>query len=223
MSVIIMIGIGIWYYLKQSSKDVSRVLPDATVFFIDSNCSDTSKQSMTDCMQSAYEQSKNPEQVISTINHKFPEISEMKVQICQSDKICFYVDLSKPIFLWNEQFVICDNHVLVEKTKFMPAVLQDLITISGDKNSDHALLIIFVKNLPSIVVKNFSIEFKNDHELILVAKHRSDYSLVMCVDQKISDAKILEIEFIVDQHKQLKTKKKRYICDIRFKNQIIIR
>src|SRR3990167_10903111 len=100
------VALGYWGW-KKSDTSMTVVLPEKSVFFIDQDLSKTFKKNIEKSIQKSYSQSKNPAQVIEQATAKFREISSMKVQICQSDKICFYVDAPEPIFLLNDELVIC--------------------------------------------------------------------------------------------------------------------
>src|SRR3990167_8813211 len=53
----------------------------------------------------------------------------MKVQICQSDKICFYVEAPEPVFLLNGQEVVCENATAAKKDHFDSEVVQKLVAV----------------------------------------------------------------------------------------------
>lgn len=197
------------------------VLPEKSVFFIDQDLSNSFKKNIEESIQKSYENSKNPQDVMNFATEKFPEISSMKIQICQADKICFYVDVLEPVFLLNNQFVVCDHGTLVEKDHFVCNVVQSLVQISCKKNENFQDMVHFVRSLPNTFKQEFLIEWNSDSNILLLPQNNKD-----CVLQ-CSKGNVLNVQDLITcrsiQANQKLKNKKRVVYDVRFKNQIIVR
>jgi hypothetical protein len=219
MFCIILFGLWGW---KKSKTSMTVVLPEKSVFFIDQDLSSSFKNSIENSIQKAYEQSKNPQEVMDQATAKFPEISSMKVQICQSDKICFYVDAAEPIFLLNNDLVVCDNATSIALDHFSPNVVQKLVSIVCHKVHDLQTMINFVTTLPDTFKQEFLIEWSSDTDILLQPKNGKNCILQCSADSPPSLQDLISCQLICEARKS-KTKKKRVVYDVRFKNQIIVR
>ena len=200
------------------------VLPEKSVFFIDQDLSTDFKKNIENSIQAAYVQSKNPQEVMDQATAQFPEISSMKVQICQSDKICFYVDACDPVFLLNNEFVVCGNGIKTVKNNFSLEIVQSLVQVSCKNDQDLKLIIDFVVALPEKFKQEFLIEWVDQHDIILHPQDGKGCMLQVSVDMVPSLSDLQSCQKIVQAATfKSKTKKKRLVCDVRFKNQIIVR
>lgn len=230
--------VGFWLY-KKPKTNFAAVLPNVSEFFIDHDFSKNFSTDIQSSIQDAYRLSKNPQEVIDQITKSFNEIACMKVQICQSDKICFYVDASDPVFLLNQEFVVCQNGAKVCKDHFSSKIIQSLVQVSSSKDSDAKefgspidvgnnnclqQIIDFVTALPEKFRQEFLIVWLDKNDIVLQPKNDKDCILQVSVDMIPSLQDLQDCQKIV-QTLALKTKnkKKRMVCDVRFKNQIIVR
>ena len=196
------------------------VLPEKSVFFIDQDLSKTFKKNIEKSIQKSYSQSKNPAQVIEQATAKYPEISSMKVQICQSDKICFYVEAPEPVFLLNGQEVVCENATAAKKDHFDSEVVQKLVAVICKKVDQLQTMVDFVQVLPEKFKQEFLIEWGNDQDILLQPKDGKDCILQASIQTVPSLQDLTYCQVIGSTSK---TKKKRMVYDLRFKNQIIVR
>lgn len=215
--------VGFWIWTK-SKTSMTVVLPEKSVFFIDQDLSTDFKKNIESSIASAYSVSKNPQEVMDQATKLFPEILSMKVQICQSDKICFYVDACDPVFLLNDEFVVCGNGTKTAKNNFSSEIVQRLVQVSCKNENNLEKIIMFVTALSEKFKQEFLIEWLDQDNIMLQPKDGKDCILQATIEviptlqdlefcQKIAQATAAKS----------KTKKKRVIYDIRFKNQIIVR
>lgn len=249
-----MVVVGLWMW-KKSKTSMTVVFPEKSVFFIDQDLSSDFKKNIENSIQSAYSLSKNPQEVIDQATAQFPEISSMKVQICQSDKICFYVDACDPVFLLNHEFVVCGNGTKSLKDNFSLDIVQSLVQVSCskglrfpasngndiDKNNDQELqgfgfpigvgndncvnaIIDFVVALPEKFKQEFLIEWVDQDNITLQPKDGKNCILHVSAQAVPSLSDLQACQKIAQEAQtKSKTKKKRMVYDVRFKNQIIVR
>ncbi len=218
---IVVVGLVVW---KKPKTNMNVVLPEKSVFFIDQGFSSEFKNNVQELMQSVYAHSKNPQDVMNQATKNFPEIGSMKVQICQSDKICFYVDASDPIFLLNNEFVVCGNSTCVFKDHFSSDIVEKLVQVSSKNHVDLSVIIDFIMALPEKIKQEFSVEWLHSYDIILHPKNSNDCRLQVSTDMVPTLQDLGSCQNIVQSAvAKSKSKKKRMMCDIRFKNQIIVR
>lgn len=200
------------------------VLPEKSAFFIDQDLSSDFKKNIENSIQAAYSLSKNPQEVMDQATAQFSEIASMKVQICQSDKICFYVDACDPVFLLNNEFVVCGNGTKTVKNNFSLAIVQALVQVSCEHENNLKLMIDFVTALPEKFKQEFLIEWVDQDNITLQPKDGKNCILHVSAQAvpSLSDLQACQKIAQASQTKS-KTKKKRMVYDVRFKNQIIVR
>lgn len=214
--------LGCWGW-KKTKQTVSVVLPEKSVFFIDKEFSSEFKHDLMSIVALAYGQTKNPELVIADATLKYPEIMSMKVQICQTDKICFYIQAAQPLFLFNDMWVVCDNRSHVAKDHFSQDIVQGLIKITSSSLQDIDMMVQFVQKLPDWFKSRFSIEWLSENDIKMLPVTGERFVLRVSADavpsvRDVDDCLVIGQE----QSKKIKTKKKTITYDVRFKNQIIV-
>lgn len=198
------------------------VLPEKSVFFIDKDFSKSFQNSIQDSIQKSYASCKNPGQVMQQATQDFPEILSMKVQICQSDKICFYVDGLKPVFLLNNDLIVCGNATSVVLPHFSGEVTNNLVHIASSKKDDFQAMVNFVNALPDTFKQEFLIEWNSDTDILLQPKDGKNCVLLCSAENVPSLQDLIFCQSIAATKNSSKIKKKR-VYDVRFKNQIIVR
>lgn len=221
MIVVSMVALWGW---KRTKSNMTVVLPEKTVFFIDQDLSKTFTNNLKSSISQFYAVSKNPAKVMEQATGQFLEISSMKVQICQSDKICFYIDAQAPVLLLNGEFVVCENGISVPKDHFASDVLQGLVTVARLYDGDLLAMVKFVQVLPQRFKEHFSIEWRADSDIVLQPKDSNGLVLQVGTQAIPVLQDLISCELIgAGLSKKLKSKKKRMVYDLRFKNQIIVR
>lgn len=222
--IIICVVLGSFLIWKKSKTTITIVLPEKSVFFIDQDLSSDFKKNIETSIQAAYSFSKNPQEVMNQATSEFVEISSMKVQICQSDKICFYVDAADPIFLLNNEFVVCGNGVKSLKNHFALEIVQNLVQVTCLSDTDLKIMVDFTVALPEKFKQEFLIEWIDQDNIVLQPKDGKDCILQVSAQAVPSLSDLQSCQKIVQTVPiKSKTKKKRMVYDVRFKNQIIVR
>lgn len=221
MICIVLLGFWVW---KQSKPGMIVVLPEKSVFFIDQNLSTIFRNSIENSIQKAYQVSRNSHEVMDQATAKFPEISSMKVQICQSDKICFYVNAAEPIFLLNHEFVVCDKGTKVVSSHFSDDVIKNLVQVIGTKSENLQMMVDFVIALPEKFKQEFVLEWGSETDILLLPKDGKN-CILQCNTESVPSLRDLTLCQSIGQAatNKSKTNKKRVMYDVRFKNQIIVR
>lgn len=214
---------GLWFY-KRTEPTIAAVLPEKSVFFIDEEFSPSFKKNLTTAIASAYAKNKNPQEVMDGTTLQFPEVASMQVQICQTDKICFYVDGAQPLFLFNDTWVVCDNGTKIVKDHFTSEIVKDLVKIKSLRTDDIAAMVKFVTGLPNWFKQNFLIDWLSKTDINMSPVDGAWYQLRVSADAIPSQQDVADCMLIGDEQlKKLKIKKKRMTYDVRFKNQIIVK
>lgn len=222
--LVVIVGIlGLWGWKKTSTK-ISAILPDRCLFFVDESLSSTFQKNMTSSIAKDYAQFKNLEQVIDVTSGQFPEVHAMQVQICNTDKICFYIDAAKPVFLLNDSLVVCDNQHSVPKDHFTAEVLTHLPCVVCHHDSDVLVMLPFVQKLPDVFQRECVITWISSSDITLSFKKKTDYVLQVSAQNIPTERDAVQCQLIMDlMLAKQKNRKKSITCDLRFKNQIIVR
>lgn len=235
LSLIVFIVTVIGFLLvKKWSPHIQKILPEQSIFFIEPSCSDDFKKMLKDSIGSQYKEFKDPGAVVHLVSQQFPVVSSVKVHICKTDKICFSVDLQKPLFVLGTQQVVCDNFSIVSVESFNARLVQQLPVITYERNClsiDDRLvvrIVHFFKRLPSCVTSGFDMHMISLDEIILREKNRPNVSYVVSADDNVTLKKLAQCLEIQDAATSLVGAKKAYkkknvTYDLRFKNQIVVR
>lgn len=222
--ILVMIGVGIWLVYKKIDQRLPVMLPNSCLFSLDMGWSESFQEKLSEYIQQLYTSSKNPDHVIQTALHEFPDISAIDVQICNSDKICFHVQAWQPVFLLNNTSVVCHNQALILRNHINESMLNDLMVVTSCMVDDLADMTCFVQALPKEIYKNYCVDWKNKDEIFLHKKSSRD-QLYLVSTQRLPSIELLEhCDKIYEIRPKLSKKnKKETIFDIRFKNQILVR
>ena len=214
--------LGFWGW-KHTKTAITAVLPEKCVFFMDEDLSSSFQNDLTSIISQEYAEKKNPQELMDQMSQQFKEIRSMQVQICQTDKICFYVDAAKPIFLLNNAYIVCDNQTQVARDHFTEQTAEGLIKINCSNDYDVATMLHFVSRLPNSFGQLFTIEWISNFDIILHPIQATGYVLRVSSETTVEPQDLAACQSIYDGlPKKLKAKKNRKIYDIRFKNQIIV-
>jgi hypothetical protein len=233
---IVCLSLFAFWKVKKTKSSITDVLPEKSVFFVDPDLSNNFKDQVISSISTAYQKSKSPQEVMTQATAEFQELSGMKVQICQTDKICFYVDAATPLFVLNDDFVVCDNAIKVARDHFDDALTQGLVKVVVLKNNDldprskpgmtqaaTLVMVRFVQALPEVFKQDFWIEWLDNHDILLHLKNNAEFVLQVTIDQIPTEKDLQFCQAIDNLPKKSKSKKKLVVYDLRFKNQIIIR
>lgn len=189
---------------------------------LDEGLSESFQDNVTSSICSQYATTKDPQGVISKISEQFPEVSTMKVHLCQTDKICFSLELQKPLFLLNDKFVVCDSDGMIPKDHFNFDVVTNLPRLNCSCDPNASAMRQFFEKLQESIQKDFEINWISGTEIILKEKNKPSVTFV-CSEQHVPNQKDIEHCKSIYESLPVKNKKKNMSYDLRFKNQIIVR
>jgi len=123
--------------------------------------------------------------------------------------------------LINENYLLNENNVFCNKKLFNQEYIKDLnsITLHGPISSEF---ISFANNLTKEITQDYNISWKNKNEITLTDKNENITLLINY--NHIPSKKLLEAcKTIKKENELLKKIKDKFVADLRFEKQIIIR
>ena len=182
---------------------------------------------MIEVIKNFYNKNRNPEEVIKKALDEFPDISDMKAEVCGADTICFNVQSLNPLFVLEDTKVITNNGMVFEKENFDQELVNQLPKIASKKIEDINLMIHFVDLLSDEIFKDYEIEWKS-RDLIIFRSKKEKGLICLVSDMLIPNEKSLSVcsnlyELSLSKLPKKKQKDYKVEYDIRFRNQIIVR
>jgi len=220
--VIILIVLVGFLVIKKTKTNMRQILPERCVFLVDDGLSKSFQDNVTSLISMQYAESKNPQEVIAKISQQFPEVSSMKVHLCQTDKICFSLELQKPLFLLNDLFVVCDSDVMIPKEHFSLEVVRELPLMTCQGEPLISSMVLFFEKLPQKIQQNFLVRWASPTEIILQEKGNKSIAFLVAAESALNE-KDIEQSKLIYESLPVKNKKKFVTFDVRFKNQIVVR
>ncbi len=250
------IVIGIFAFFKPwRTPDMTIIYPDNCVFVIDPFFSRTMQLEIKDFIDAAYKKSKSPANLLPKIESHFPAIKSVIIDMSSLTKenkkaLNFTIQAYQPIFLLNDEHVICENGTMLSKAVFSQAELAKLENISFEggaptpKNINR--LMTFFESLSgqsakgsSSILKDFSIRWVDKHAIWLDPKktgqsdqeQQKDASLLVGYNTMPNQHDIMQCRNLRGQivDKPCKDKRGRpcknnttWVCDLRFDQQIVL-
>jgi hypothetical protein len=222
-----------WFF-RLPKPDMTLVYPDDCVFIIDRLFSKTMQFEIKDFIDQAYKKSKNPSNLLPHIESKFPAIKSIVIDMHNPELLNFTIQTYQPLFLINDEHVICQGGKIFEKSIFADYQLYTLQNIVFDdvptpKNVDR--LIHFFERVTQPVLQDFSIRWINKNTVWLDRKQGQDISLLLGSE---GIANIHDIEQCQNMRAQITDppcKDKRgkpcknkvtWVCDLRFDQQVVL-
>ena len=264
---IICIAIVIVFFglFKWRTPDMTIVYPDNCVFVIDRLFSRTMQLEIKDFIDAGYKKNKSPSNLLPKIESTFPAIKSVVIDMSSwakatadtqikgikiggfaeasakedSSKILnFSIQGYHPVFLINDEHVICQYGKMFAKSVFAQEELVKLENISFDgvptpKNVDR--LVTFFESLHEPILKDFSVRWIDKHAVWLDQKkglgQAQDLSLLVGYDTVPTSNDVKECRNLRGQiiDKPCKDKRGRpcknnttWVCDLRFDQQIVL-
>ncbi|MEI7670023.1 MAG: hypothetical protein WCJ33_08065 [Pseudomonadota bacterium] len=211
-----------FFSIKKRTPNIQQILPEQCVFLMDQGLSKSFQDNVSSTITVEYGASKDPQAVIAKISEQYPEISSMKVHLCKTDKICFLLDGQKPLFLLNDESVVCDNEAVIPKDHFSFDIVSDLTKAVSDEKQSVSSMVRFFEKLPSSLQKKIETTWLSDTEIILQEKNKKGETFLVAAYQ-VPQEKDIELCRSIQDIATGKNKKKSITYDLRFNNQIIVR
>lgn len=222
--VVIIAIIGFW---KRPKTALTAIAPKQCLFHIDDNWSLSFQEAIIRSITNSYDSNKNPDDVISKMTSEYPEISTVQAQICSSDKICFHVEASQPVFLLNDTHVVVATGHISCKDDFASEIQTTLPSVYTEQLDDTVRIVRFVQQLSPEISSCHILNWKSADTIILSHRDIANMQCIACLDRvpyslDVQRCHQLYQDFLASLPAK-KTKKKMMEYDIRFKNQIIVR
>ena len=223
----------LWVFTSRR-PDMTIVYPDNCVFVIDHIFSQTMQLEIKDFIDQAYKKSKSPSNLLPKIESHFSAIKSVVIDMENPEFLKFTIQAYHPIFLLNNEHVICEQGKMLSEETFAPKELAQLQNISFEgvpvpKSVER--LTTFFESLQSPILQDFSVRWIDKHAIWLDQKEGQDLSL-------LAGYKIVPSKYDIAQCRNLRgqivdkpCKDKRgkpcknntsWVCDLRFDQQIVL-
>jgi|SRR3989339_491583 len=235
---IVILG-SLWVFTSRR-PDMTIVYPDNCAFVIDHIFSQPMQLEIKDFIDQAYKKSKNPKNLLPKIESHFPAIKSIVIDMSSLEKedslkvLKFTIQAYQPIFLLNDEHVICEQSKMLSKATFDPKELKKLENISFEgapipKSMHH--LMTFFESLKYPILQDFSVRWIDKHAIWLDQKTGKDLSLLVGYDFVPSKHDVAQCRNLRGQIVDKPCKDKRgkpcknnssWVCDLRFDQQIVL-
>ncbi len=217
---------GIWM-LRKHRQSMGAIAPTQCVFHMDRKWSKSFQNTLQKSIQSWYEGSKNPDQVIEQTITDFPLVDVVHAQICSADKICFSIDGLKPVFVINDQSVVSSTGVVSDKSVFSDELCTQLPHVTAQSMDQLQSMIPFFETLDPAVWQNYQITWHCKDTIACVSKQYPSMRCILSV-YDVPTAKTMQtcVDLYQDHCAKVSKKKNKQQgmeYDVRFRNQIIVR
>lgn len=208
-------------------KTLKKIVPQQCACSLDTILSSDYQEKIIETIQVLYKENNNSCDVIQKTLQEFPEITHMQAEICSSNTICFYAQVSKPIFLLNDQLVIFETQNMSKKENIDLDILTHLPKIYSKNSQEYAAMLAFVQGISKELTKKYSITWV-DKDLIIFKPQDGENMSCLASAYLIPTVQLFQdcYDLYNQNFKKGSKKKNNKIMveyDIRFKNQIIVK
>jgi|GEM_PF-1188202 len=236
--VAIVIGIGLTLAFKCHKPDMTVVYPDNCTFVIDRFFSRSMQNDIKKFIDKAYQNNKSPSNLLPRIESHFPAIKSVVIDMQNPEVLNFSIQSYKPIFLINDEHVVCQHGKMLEKKIFASGELKKLESIAfneapAPKKVDR--LVNFFNSLTDPILKDFSVRWVDKHAIWLDQKEghgrAKDLSLLVGYDFVPNQRDVKQCRNLRGKISDKPRKDKRgrpikdnitWVCDLRFDQQIVL-
>jgi hypothetical protein len=222
------------FFIPWRTPDMTIVYPDNCVFVIDPFFSRAMQLEIKDFIDTAYKKSKSPSNLLPKIESHFPAIKSVVIDMQNPELLNFSIQTYQPIFLLNDEHVICQTGKMFSKATFAQEQLLKLENISFQgaptpKSVDR--LMIFFESLTDPILKDFSVRWIDKHAIWLDQKQGQNLSLLVGYNVVPNKHDIMQCRNLRGQIVDKPCKDKRgkpcknnmtWVCDLRFDQQIVL-
>lgn len=233
-----------WFFSKWHTPDMTIVYPDNCVFVIDPFLSRSMQLEIKGFIDEAYKKSKSPSNLLPKIESNFPAVKSVIIDMQNPEQLHFSIQTYQPLFLLNDEHVICQQGKMFSKATFDQKELDTLENIMFEgvptpKNVDR--LTTFFESLIDVhdaafvnsgsILKDFSVRWINKHSIWLDQKQGQDLSLLVGYNVVPNQHDIKQCRNLRGQISDKPCKDKRgkpcknnmtWVCDLRFDQQIVL-
>jgi hypothetical protein len=204
------------------------------MFTIDHYLSQSIKIEIQSFIDTAYKKNKSPSILLPQISSSFPAIRSIIIDMQNPKFLNFSIQSYNPMFLLNDEHVICQYGKIFNKSIFSQnelAKLQNIDFKEAPHEKNIKLLIIFFKSLQNYIVQNFSIQWVDKHTILLHQKKDPYLYFLVGYDTTLTSNDIGKCQNLRGQISDTPCKDKRgkscghsktWVCDLRFAEQIVL-
>jgi len=232
--IFLSIGICSLWFFRWPTPDMTIVYPDNCAFTIHNSFSKATQLEIKDFIDAAYKKSKNPSNLLPRIEAQFSAIKSIVIDLQNPKILHFTIQPYTPLFIVNDEHVICEFGKMLGKQVFAQDVLAKLQNISFDgvPTPKHVeRLIKFFGSLSDPILQDFSVRWIDKHAIWLDQKQGQDLSLLVGYDTVPTWQDVAQCRSLRGQISEKPCKDKRgrpcknnvtWVCDLRFDRQIVL-
>jgi hypothetical protein len=164
----------------------------------------------------------------SALQESYPFLEEVSGRFGKGGSVHISTKASMPICLINKSSLLLENQQLVSKSTFIDEAVSDLPNITIPEMFDNELpqtLCLAIQKIPLELFERYEVTIFDETDIQFVDKHQ--LSFVIRADNQTCLAEFLERCTCIKEDLKAKgsfhTYNTRWIVDIRFKDQIIVR
>ncbi|MBV8661216.1 MAG: hypothetical protein JO129_03680 [Candidatus Dependentiae bacterium] len=226
--------IALFWFFRWHTPDMTVVYPDNCTFVIDRFFSRSMQFEIKDFIDKAYKKQKSPSNLLPKIESHFPAVKSIVIDMQNPEYLNFSIQAYHPIFLINNEQVVCEHGKIFQKLIFAQNELEKLENISFNDtptSKNINLLMIFFNSLTDNFLKDFSIRWIDKHAIWLDQKQGQELSLLVGYHVTPTQNDIMQCRNLRGQISDKPCKDKRgrpcknnmtWVCDLRFDQQIIL-
>lgn len=233
--VVIAIVIALFWFFRWRTPDMTVVYPDNCTFVIDRFFSRSMQLEIKDFIDKAYKKQKSPSHLLPKIESHFSAVKSVVIDMQNPEYLNFSIQAYQPIFLINNEHVVCQYGKMFDKAIFAHNELEKLENVSFDTaptSKSIDLFMIFFNSLMDVsILKDFSIRWIDKHAIWLDQKQGQQLSLLIGYHVVPTQSDIMQCRNLRGQISDRPCKDKRgrpcknnmtWVCDLRFDQQIIL-
>jgi len=227
----------LWFWNLQV-PNMRIVYPDNCIFTLDNLFSRPMQLEIKKFIDQAYKKSKMPSHILLPIESHFKEIKSIVIDMNNPEALHFTIQAYQPLFIVNNEQVICQYGKMYPQHVFSSKALQSLENISFQgalTPVNQERLVQFFQSLSTPILKNFSIRWMHKHDIWLDSKDNKDnlqnLALLVSYQRAPTEQDIQQCRHLRGQMSDKPAKDKRgrlshdqetWVCDLRFDQQIVV-
>lgn len=220
--------------VRLQKSDMTIMYPDNCLFTLDHLFSKSMQADIKDFIDETYKKNRVPSDLLPMIESCFPSIKSIVIDMQNPEFLHFKIQAYEPIFLLNNQFVVCSSGNLFSIDVFSQEYVSSLENIVFQQpltpvNID--LLTKFYQSCPLEILKDFLIRWVNEYTIWLDEKKTLEWSMLVSSEyiltlQDVSWCRMVREQIINSYCKNKLSKLSKsniaWVFDLRFDQQIVV-
>jgi hypothetical protein len=231
MRAIVLVGISYaGLYVVQFSRAEENILYPATCSaVIDNNLSPEMIQQVRRFVDEVYDSKQSMHHFIAEIQKRFSVVQSVSVSLDNPDSMNIHIHAHRADFLVNHDLVAVESGAAFSRDIFSTVALEKLHRVDYCFQQRGGVLdacaLAFFKQLSARFFDDYSIRWKSC-DFVLIDHKAAGYSVLVSSDWKIDLDELAlccEIQKNGIQDQKKKKHKEKFVCDLRFKGQVVVR